>query len=76
MILRNMEIACIFWGSTISQDIHKWTGDDGRVHICPWHPQFFCSCGKCDKGGKVVGLQVLGFQVVGHRVLVHCVVGH
>lgn len=42
-------------GTYHSRDIHKWTGDDGRVHTCPWHPQFVCSCGKCDEGGKSSG---------------------
>ena len=42
-------------GKYHSRDIHKWTGDDGRAHTCPWHPQFVCSCGKCDEGGKSSG---------------------
>lgn len=42
-------------GEYHSRDIHKWIGDDGKEHTCPWHPQEVCSCGKCDKGGKNVG---------------------
>ena len=38
-------------GKYHSRDIHKWTGEDGKEHKCPWHPQMVCSCGKCDKGG-------------------------
>ena len=39
-------------GKYHSRNIHKWTGDDGRVQTCPWHPQFVCSCGKCNEGGS------------------------
>ena len=42
-------------GEYHSRDIHKWIGDDGKEHTCPWHPQEVCSCGKCDKGGKNAG---------------------
>ena len=42
---------CIL-GKYHSRNIYKWTGDDGRVQTCPWHPQFVCSCGKCNEGGS------------------------
>ena len=43
-------------GKYYSRDIHKWTGEDGKEHKCPWHPQMVCSCGKCDKGGLGSGV--------------------
>ena len=39
-----------FLGKYHSQDILKWTAEDGKEHKCQWHPQMVCSCGKCDKG--------------------------
>ena len=29
-------------GKYHSRDIHKWTGEDGKEHKCPWHPQMVC----------------------------------
>ena len=49
-------------GKYHSQNIHKWIGDNEREYTCPWHPQYVCSCGKCDEGGENVGLH----QAVGH----------
>ena len=45
-----------------SQDIHQWTVADGKSDKCPWHPQYVCSCGGCDKdtGTTAGGTRLLG----------------
>ena len=43
-------------GKYHSRDIHKWVGEDGKEHTCPWHPQYVCSCGKCDRVGQNRGV--------------------
>ena len=40
-------------GKYHSHDVHKWIGDHGKTHRCPWHPRHVCSCGKCDKQDSV-----------------------
>ena len=66
MILRNMQIACVFWGHTIPETYISGQGMmGGFTHVLGTH-SLFAHVGSVMRVGKVVGLQVLGFQVVGH----------